>query len=160
MQLRRSDIGTQIHPLRISQLEERLARSHKLALLHILLQHSPRDGSLHTSALYLVGNLALLRAEPFNLRTDAFALLRQTGVVAANLVARGFALAFQHFQLVVDVVQLLAGHSAIIHQLREPLPLALRIGNLLINRRKLLLQVKATAVGSIAGGTQLSLLSL
>ena len=108
----------------------------------------------------LVGNLALLGVKSVYLCTDALALLGQAGVVAANLVACGLPLPLQHFNLIVNVVELLLGYGTIGDQLREALAFALGVGNLLINRRKLLLQVEAATVSSTACSTQLTFLRL
>ena len=92
------------------------------------------------------------------MRTDSLALLRQTRVVAANLVASGLTLLFEHLDLVVDVVELLARHGSVAHQFAETLSLALCVGNLLVDGRKLLLKVEPTAVGGTSRRCQLPLL--
>ena len=90
----------------------------------------------------------MLGTDTFYLRSNALALFRQTGIVTANLVACSLTLSFQHLDLVVDVVELLAGNSSVIYQFRETLSLALCVGNLLVDGRELFLEVELTTVGS------------
>ena len=142
----------------VGNLEKRLARGDELAALHVLLQYGSRQWRLHLSVGYLVGNLLALRFDAVYLSANTFALFRQTGIVAANLVAGGITLAFKNLDLVVDVIELLTWYGTVLNQFAETLTFALGIGDLLIDGRKLLLQVEPTAVGGISRRTQLSLL--
>ena len=95
-----------------------------------------------------------------NLRPDTLALLGQSRIAAAQLVACGLQLALEHLNLVVDVVELLAGYSTIPDQLTVALTFTLGIGNLLLDGRELLVQVELLAAGRRAVGRQLTLAGL
>ena len=98
-----------------------------------------------------------LGVNAFHLGADALALLGESGIGTADLVARRFQLTVQYLDLVVDVVELLARHGAVLDELGIALALTLGIGNLLLDGGELLVQVQLLAAGCRAVGRQLAL---
>ena len=98
-----------------------------------------------------------LGVDAIHLGTDALALLGQGRVVAAYLVAGGLELAIEHLDLVIDVVKLLAWHGAILDELGKALALTLGVGDLLLDRRQLLVQVQLLTIGGRAVRRHLAL---
>ena len=120
------DVGTQLHVVDVAHLEERLAWSGKLALLHVLGEDGAMDRRGDDGVVHLVFELRYLCY-------DATFLSCQAAVVAAYLFRGSGELTLEHHDLVVDVIHLLLVGCVLLHQFFETLALTLQIGDLLLD---------------------------
>ena len=173
-QLFGGDVCPYEHALGVCNLEQRLAYGNEFSLLCILLQYCSGERSLHESmgnlvvylcllgadACLLGGYASLLRADSVYLCGYSLVLFCQCGVLAGYLFGGGSELFAQHFNLIVDVIDLLPGNCAVFQQLCKALTLTLLIHYLLSNSRYLLLQIELTAACCLPVGSQLTLVCI
>ena len=111
---------------------------------------------LGADACLLCGYASLLRADSVYLCGYSLVLFCQCGVLTGYLFGGGSELFAQHFNLIVDVIDLLPWYGTVVQEFRKALTLPLQVGYLLANGRHLLLQIELSACRSLSVGSQLS----
>ena len=109
---------------------------------------------LGADACLLCGYASLLRADSVYLCGYSLVLFCQCGVLAGYLFGGGSELFAQHFNLIVDVIDLLPWYGTVVQEFRKALTLPLQVGYLLANGRHLLLQIELFACRSLSVGSQ------